>query len=160
MIRCSSPGPALYHQVRCGRGGHPFVLYKLRTMQVGAETNAEPGWTRRDDPRRTALGAVLRRFNLDELPQLWNVIRGDMSLVGPRPERPELVIRFSREIRGYGSRHLVLPGITGLAQVKGWRGDTCLRERLRHDLDYLRRWSPVLDLAILARTTVALRNAY
>ncbi len=160
IIRRTSPGPAFYRQIRCGEGGRPFTLYKLRTMVVDAEAQTGPVWTRPDDPRRTRFGAWLRRSNLDELPQLWNVLRGDMSLVGPRPERPEFVEKFRDEIGRYMWRHAGKPGMTGWAQIHGLRGQTDLRERIRYDLWYLENWSLALDFKILARTLTARQNAY
>lgn len=159
-VRRTSPGPAFYRQVRCGENGRPFVLYKLRTMVVNAEAETGPVWTRPDDPRRTRLGAWLRRWNLDELPQLWNVLKGDMSLVGPRPERPEFVERFRDQIGRYMWRHASKPGLTGWAQIHGLRGHSDLAARIRHDLWYLENWSLALDFKILARTLAARTNAY
>jgi exopolysaccharide biosynthesis polyprenyl glycosylphosphotransferase len=154
MIRYSSPGPVLYRQQRCGWRGQPFTMFKLRTMAVDAETESGPVWSRRDDPRRTRLGAWLRRYSLDELPQFWNVLKGDMSLVGPRPERPVFVERFRDEIGGYMWRHGCRPGMTGWAQVNGLRGDTSLKARIRHDLWYLENWSLALDFKIVLRTVL------
>ncbi len=159
-IRRTSPGPAFYRQVRCGENGRPFVLYKLRTMVANAEAESGPVWTRPDDPRRTRFGAFLRRWNLDELPQLWNVLKGEMSLVGPRPERPEFVERFRDEIGRYMWRHASKPGMTGWAQIHGLRGQTDLNERIRYDLWYLENWSLALDFKILARSFGARANAY
>jgi exopolysaccharide biosynthesis polyprenyl glycosylphosphotransferase len=152
LVRCSSQGPAFYQQTRCGERGRPFLMWKLRSMRADAEAGSGPVWPTAGDPRVTRLGAFMRRHHLDELPQLWNVLKGDMSLVGPRPERPFFVARFHREIDGYLLRHAVRPGITGWAQVHGLSGDTCIRERLRHDLAYIDRWSLAFDLRILAST--------
>lgn len=160
IIRRTSPGPAFYRQTRCGEGGRPFTLYKLRTMVTDAEAATGPVWTQPDDPRRTPFGAWLRRWNLDELPQLWNVLRGEMSLVGPRPERPEFVEKFRDEIGRYMWRHAGKPGMTGWAQIHGLRGQTDLRERIRYDLWYLENWSLALDFKILLRTLSARKNAY
>lgn len=154
LIRLDSRGPVLYRQVRVGRRGKPFRLLKLRTMVQGAETDG-PIWSRRGDPRVTRVGGYLRRTGLDELPQLYNVLVGDMSLVGPRPERPEFVAQFEREIPGYAGRHRMRPGITGWAQVHGLRGDTSVAERTRYDLEYIQRWSLYLDLKVLIRTPFA-----
>ncbi len=151
LIRLDSGGPVLYRQVRVGRGGKPFRLLKLRTMAQDAETDG-PIWSRRGDPRVTRVGGWLRRTGLDELPQLYNVLMGDMSLVGPRPERPEFVAQFEQEIPGYAGRHRMRPGITGWAQVHGLRGDTSVAERTRYDLEYIRRWSLYLDLKVLLWT--------
>jgi exopolysaccharide biosynthesis polyprenyl glycosylphosphotransferase len=151
LIRRDSRGPAFYRQVRVGRGGRPFQMIKFRTMIQGAETNG-PIWSRRHDPRVTRVGGWLRRTGLDELPQLYNILRGDMSLVGPRPERPAFVAQFEGEIPGYAGRHRMRPGITGWAQVHGLRGDTSVPDRTRYDLEYIRGWSLWLDLKILLRT--------
>lgn len=159
LIRLDSPGPALYRQRRIGSDGRVFWMLKLRSMRHDAEQNG-PGWTVPGDPRVTRLGQWLRRSNLDELPQLWNVLRGEMSLVGPRPERPEYVNQFKRSVPRYMRRHLVKSGITGLAQIAGLRGDTSISERTRYDLYYIENWSIWLDLRILVRTLFAWRNAY
>jgi Undecaprenyl-phosphate glucose phosphotransferase len=160
-IRLTSPGPVLLHQERMGLDGRRFQLVKFRTMRADAEAETGPVWTRRDDERRTRVGAWLRRFNLDELPQLLNVLRGEMSLVGPRPERPVFVDDFRRRIPGYMLRHKVKAGMTGWAQVNGWRGDTSLEKRIEYDLYYIERWSLVFDAKILLRTLYrGFTNAY
>lgn len=151
-VRLSSPGPALFRQTRVGLAGRPFTMLKFRTMALDAESRTGPVWAATADPRATPLGRWLRRTSLDELPQLVNVLRGEMSLVGPRPERPEFLAAFEAQHPGYGVRHLVRPGITGLAQVEGWRGATELGPRLECDLLYIRHWSLGLDVAILVRT--------
>ena len=148
----TSGGPVLFRQDRTGLDGRVFPMLKFRSMRHDAEAGSGPVWSRRDDPRRTRLGAWLRRTNLDELPQLWNVLRGDMSLVGPRPERPVFIEEFRREIPGYMLRHKVKAGLTGWAQVHGWRGDTSLHERVEHDLYYVQNWSLGLDVRILLMT--------
>ena len=160
FIKRSSPGPVFYRQERCGEKGRAFRLYKLRTMPVDAEENSGPVWASPDDPRRTAVGAFLRRHNLDELPQFWNVLKGDMSLVGPRPERPHFVEQFKEDINRYMSRHVSKPGMTGWAQVNGLRGQTDLKKRIEYDLWYLENWSLSLDFKILARTFFTRDNAY
>jgi len=163
LVRLSSPGPVLYRQERMGLDGRPFRMLKLRTMREGAEAATGPVFARRGDPRTTAVGRVLRRLSLDELPQLWNVLRGEMSLVGPRPERAPFIEEFRRRLPGYMLRHAVKSGMTGWAQVHGLRGESCLEERLRYDLEYIDRWSLFLDLEILGRTAVQVvvgRNAY
>jgi Undecaprenyl-phosphate glucose phosphotransferase len=155
-------GPVLYRQRRVGLDGREFDMLKLRTMRVDAEDDGA-GWSRPDDPRRTRIGAWMRRLSLDELPQLWNVLRGDMSLVGPRPERPVFIREFRREIPGYMLRHTVKSGMTGWAQVHGWRGDTSLHERIEHDIYYIQNWSVGLDVQILLMTLWSVlrgRNAY
>ncbi len=159
-IRRSSAGPVFYRQERCGENGRRYTLYKLRTMQEGAEDATGPVWATENDPRRTAVGAFLRRHNLDELPQLWNVLRGDMSLVGPRPERPHFVEKFKEDISGYMWRHVSKPGMTGWAQVNGLRGNTSIEERIKYDLYYLENWSLSFDFKIIVKTFVAHRNAY
>jgi Undecaprenyl-phosphate glucose phosphotransferase len=160
-IRLTSPGPVLLRQERMGLDGHRFPLLKFRTMRVDAEAASGPVWARPDDDRRTPVGTILRRFNLDELPQLLNVLRGEMSLVGPRPERPVFVEDFRRRIPGYMLRHKVKAGMTGWAQVNGWRGDTSLEKRIEYDLYYIERWSLFLDLKILVQTFYrGFTNAY
>jgi putative colanic acid biosynthesis UDP-glucose lipid carrier transferase len=151
-VRLSSPGPVFYRQERVTWNGDRFAMLKFRTMPVVAEAGSGPVWSSRDDGRATPFGAFLRRFSLDELPQFINVLRGEMSIVGPRPERPEFVERFRREIPGYMQKHLVKAGITGWAQVNDLRGDTDLRERIRHDLYYIENWSLWFDLRIIALT--------
>ena len=161
-IRLETGSPVLYRQRRVGLDGREFDMLKFRTMQNDAEQGGA-GWSRHGDPRRTRFGALLRRFSLDELPQLWNVLRGEMSLVGPRPERPVFIEEFRREIPGYMLRHKVRSGMTGWAQVHGWRGDSSLRERIEHDIYYIQNWSPGLDLQILLRTIGSVlrgRNAH
>jgi exopolysaccharide biosynthesis polyprenyl glycosylphosphotransferase len=150
-IRLDSPGPALIVQERVGLSGRTFPMLKFRTMRIDAEREG-PGWTRPGDPRRTRVGAWLRRFSLDELPQLWNVAVGHMSLVGPRPERPTFVERFRASVPSYMLRHHVRAGITGWAQVNGLRGDTPIDRRIEHDLFYINHWSFAFDLRILALT--------
>ncbi len=151
LIKLTSPGPVLYRQERCSLNGRPFRMLKFRTMRVDAEA-AGPAMTRPDDPRRTRLGTLLRATNLDELPQLFNVLRGDMSLVGPRPERPVFVNQFKKTIPNYMARHAVKCGMTGWAQVNGWRGNSSLRKRVQYDLYYITHWNPLFDLRILVLT--------
>lgn len=160
LIKRESPGPVFYSQERCGEKGKPFALFKLRTMKDNAEDGTGPVWAAENDPRRTAVGAFLRRHNLDELPQLWNVLRGDMSLVGPRPERPHFVEQFKEDVSQYMSRHVSRPGMTGWAQVNGLRGNTSITERVKHDLYYLENWSLAFDFKIIMRTFLARKNAY
>ena len=151
-LKLTSPGPVLYQQERMGVDGRRFKMLKFRTMRVNAEEETGPIWARPDDPRRTALGVFLRRTSLDELPQLFNVLRGEMSLVGPRPERPSFVEEFRRRVPGYMLRHKVKAGITGWAQINGWRGDTSIEKRIECDLYYIERWSLGFDLKILLQT--------
>jgi len=151
-IRLTSPGPALFVQSRVGRKGKIFRMYKFRTMRRSPETESDRLWTAANDPRCTRFGAFLRRSSLDELPQFFNVLRGDMSVVGPRPERPFFCVKFTHEIRRYSDRLRLQAGITGWAQVHGYRGDTSMRRRVACDLYYLRHWSFLLDLRIIFRT--------
>jgi lipopolysaccharide/colanic/teichoic acid biosynthesis glycosyltransferase len=165
-VRLTSRGPVLFRQRRVGQAGETFAMLKFRSMRVAGDDRfvpargAAPGGVEGAD-RRTAVGRVIRRTSLDELPQLWNVVRGDMCLVGPRPERPEHVARFSGEVAGYAARHRVRVGLTGLAQVEGSRGATsCIATRAQLDNAYIESWSLGLDLRILGRTVGAvLRGA-
>ncbi|MEB3299783.1 MAG: undecaprenyl-phosphate glucose phosphotransferase [Candidatus Sericytochromatia bacterium] len=148
-----TPGPIFYAQERMGRDGRLFSIYKFRSMRMDSEDRTGPVWARPDDNRVTRVGRVLRRFSLDELPQLWNVLRGDMSLVGPRPERPYFVDRFRQEIPKYMDRHLVRSGLTGWAQINGLRGEEgSIEERTRYDIYYVENWSWLFDLKIMLRT--------
>jgi exopolysaccharide biosynthesis polyprenyl glycosylphosphotransferase len=158
LVRVSSRGPTLFKQERIGRNGKLFTLLKFRTMQCSGPVESDTLWTTKNDPRCTPVGAILRRFSLDELPQLINVIRGEMSLVGPRPERPHFVAKFRSNIQKYNLRHSCQVGMTGWAQVNGFRGDTSIPDRLRHDLYYIRNWSFGLDLRILLRTMFTALN--
>jgi putative colanic acid biosynthesis UDP-glucose lipid carrier transferase len=162
-VKLTSPGPVLYRQVRLTRDGRPFQMLKFRSMPVRAEADSGPVWAKPGEQRATAVGAFLRRTSLDELPQLFNVLAGHMSIVGPRPERPVFVERFKHEVPGYMRKHLVKAGITGWAQVNGWRGDTGLAERIEHDLYYIENWSLWLDLKIILLTPLkglVHQNAY
>lgn len=160
LVKRSSPGPVFYRQIRCGIAGKPFTIFKLRTMPVDAESETGPVWATPDDPRRTRIGEFLRKWNLDELPQFWNVLVGDMSLVGPRPERPHFVEQFKDDIGHYMTRHISRPGMTGWAQVNGFRGNTSIEDRVQHDLYYLENWSLSFDLKILIQTMFNRQNAY
>jgi len=151
-IRLDSPGPVFYRQDRVGRDRRVFQILKFRSMHVGAERETGPVWAPSGDPRRTRMGSFLRTWSLDELPQLLNVLKGDMSLVGPRPERPYFVDRFEELVPGYFDRHRVKSGITGWAQVNGLRGRVPIEERTRYDLYYVANWSLLLDLRILLMT--------
>jgi Undecaprenyl-phosphate glucose phosphotransferase len=162
-VRFTSPGPILYRQDRMGLDGQSFRMLKFRTMRVDAEEESGPVWARAGDARRTPIGAFLRRFSLDELPQFVNVLRGEMSVVGPRPERPVFVERFRQTVPGYMLRHKVRSGLTGWAQISGLRGNTSLDKRIEYDIQYIERWSFWLDLKIIALTVVRVlsdRNAY
>jgi Undecaprenyl-phosphate glucose phosphotransferase len=154
LIKRGSRGPVFYTQERMGLDGKAFHVFKFRSMYVGAEDDTGPIWARDDDPRCTPVGKWLRRLDLDELPQLWNVLRGDMSIVGPRPERPYFVAQFKHRIPQYMLRHKVKAGITGWAQVNGWRGNTSLEKRIEYDLYYIENWSVGLDLKIMWLTVV------
>jgi putative colanic acid biosynthesis UDP-glucose lipid carrier transferase len=162
-IKLTSPGPVLYRQTRITWNGASFEMLKFRTMPIDAEAQTGPVWADKASPRATPFGALLRRWSLDELPQLINVLRGDMSLVGPRPERPEFVDRFKREIPRYMQKHLVKAGITGWAQVNDYRGNTDLHARIQFDLYYIENWSVWFDLRIMALTVLHIlrsRNAF
>ena len=151
-VYCESPGRILYRQRRLGRNGKVFDLIKIRSMRLDAEANGQPGWTVLNDPRMLRVGAWLRKWNLDEVPQFWNVLMGNLSLVGPRPERPELIALWKHKISHYNARHAAKPGMTGWAQVNGLRGDTDLTERVKYDLWYLEHWSILLDVQIMLMT--------
>lgn len=158
MIYRESPGPIFYRQRRLGANGKCFDMIKLRSMKLDAESTGV-GWTVKDDPRCLKVGAFMRKTNIDEIPQFWNVLMGDMSLVGPRPERPELIEEFKEEIPHYNARHNIKPGITGWAQVNGLRGDTDLSERVRYDLHYIENWNVAFDFQIMALTFVKREGA-
>lgn len=160
LVRLESPGAIFYRQRRTGIDGRTFEIIKIRSMKLNAEQGTGAKWCVKDDPRRLRVGAFMRKWNIDELPQFWNVLKGDMSLVGPRPERPELIKNFKHEIPHYQARHNAKPGMTGWAQVKGWRGDTDLSERIKCDLWYLENWSLMLDMQIMVLTLLRRENAY
>ena len=151
-IRLTSPGPVLFAQDRVGLNGRLFRVYKFRTMTAGEPGEGDTRWTTSNDPRRTRLGAILRATNLDELPQFFNVLKGEMSVVGPRPERPYFVKKFQDDVAQYNTRHYLKVGITGWAQVNGWRGDTSIAKRVEHDLYYLKNWSLWFDIKIICLT--------
>jgi len=152
LVKLTSKGPVLYRQERMGIDGKTFGMLKFRSMRVDAEDMTGAVWAVKNDDRRTPIGTFLRSTSIDELPQLWNVVVGDMSLVGPRPERPVFVNQFRNQIPNYMLRHKVKSGITGWAQINGWRGDTSLEKRIECDLYYIRNWSPWLDIKILFLT--------
>ncbi|MBM4169685.1 MAG: undecaprenyl-phosphate glucose phosphotransferase [Ignavibacteria bacterium] len=163
LIKLTSKGPVFYHQERVGLDGTSFRVMKFRSMRIDAETTTGPVWAQKDDPRTTSVGKFLRRWSLDEIPQFINVLRGDMSIVGPRPERPHFVAQFQKEIPKYLDRHRVKTGITGWAQVNGLRGNTPIDERTKYDIYYVENWSLVLDLKIILKTIRAVffgENAY
>lgn len=162
-IKVTSPGPVFFIQERVGLNGRVFPMLKFRTMQVGTREDGDTRWTCENDPRRTSIGSFLRSTNLDELPQFINVLKGDMSIVGPRPERPHFVEKFLEEFDRYNFRHTFKAGITGWAQVNGWRGDTSIAKRVEYDLYYLRNWSLTFDLQIITMTLLRIfnsKNAY
>ncbi len=152
MIKITSPGPVIFKQERIGLHNKPFYMYKFRTMEVQSPKEERKAWTIKDDPRVTPFGRFLRRLSLDELPQLFNIIKGDMSLVGPRPERPLFVEKFKEEIPRYMVKHQVRPGLTGWAQVCGYRGDTSIRKRIDYDLYYIENWTLGFDFKIMFMT--------
>ena len=154
LIRLTSPGAVFYRQERMGLDGKSFIIYKFRSMFRDAERETGPVWASQDDPRCTPIGRLLRQTNFDELPQLWNVLRGDMSLVGPRPERPYFVSQFKQRIPQYMLRHKVRAGLTGWAQVNGWRGNTSIEKRIEYDLYYIENWSVSLDFKIMCLTVL------
>ena len=159
IVYLESPGPVFYRQRRTGRNGKAFDIVKIRSMRLDAERDGKAGWTVRDDPRRLKIRALMRQWNIDEAPQFWNVLKGEMSLVGPRPERPELIATFKHEIPYYNARHNAKPGITGWSQIHGLRGNTDLSERINYDLWYLENWSVILDLQIMCMTFFRHQNA-
>ena len=152
LVKMTSKGPLIFKQERVGLHNKPFQMYKFRTMYVQTEVEERKGWTQKNDPRVTSVGRFLRKTSLDEFPQLFNVLKGDMSLVGPRPERPQYVEKFREEIPRYMIKHQVRPGMTGWAQVNGYRGDTSIRKRIEHDLYYIENWTLGLDIKILFLT--------
>jgi Undecaprenyl-phosphate glucose phosphotransferase len=153
-IRINSNGPIFYRQERMGLDRRPFMVLKFRSMHEDAERDTGPVWASQNDPRRTLIGSILRRFSLDELPQFFNILRGDMSLVGPRPERPFFVEQFKKRVPQYMLRHKVKSGLTGWAQVNGWRGNTSIEKRIEYDLYYIGNWSMLLDFKIIWLTII------
>jgi Undecaprenyl-phosphate glucose phosphotransferase len=163
LIKLTSPGPLIYRQERVGLHNKTFWMYKFRSMEVQPESEEKKAWTVKNDPRVTGIGRFMRKTSLDELPQLFNILKGNMSLVGPRPERPFFVEKFREEIPRYMVKHQVRPGLTGWAQVNGYRGDTSIRKRIEYDLYYIENWSIGLDVKILLLTFVKgfiNKNAY
>ena len=154
LVRFTSRGPVFYRQERMGLDGRPFMIHKFRSMYEDAESVTGPVFASENDPRRTPIGKLLRQSNVDELPQLWNVLKGEMSIVGPRPERPLFVAQFKDKIPQYMLRHKVKAGITGWAQVNGWRGNTSIEKRIEYDLYYIENWSVRLDLKIMWLTVI------
>ena len=152
LVKMSSPGPVIFKQERVGLHNKPFFMYKFRTMELQKESEEKQAWTVRDDPRVTKIGKFLRRTSIDEFPQLFNILKGDMSLVGPRPERPLFVERFKEEIPRYMVKHQVRPGLTGWAQINGYRGDTSIKKRVEYDLYYIENWTFGFDIKIMFLT--------
>ncbi|HIV23128.1 MAG TPA: undecaprenyl-phosphate glucose phosphotransferase [Candidatus Merdiplasma excrementigallinarum] len=152
LIKATSKGPVIYAQVRVGLHNQPFKMYKFRSMEVQSPSEEKKGWTTKNDPRVTPIGKIIRRTSIDEFPQLFNVLKGDMSLVGPRPERPQFVEKFREEIPRYMVKHQVRPGMTGWAQVNGYRGNTSIRKRIDCDIYYIENWTVGLDIKILFLT--------
>ncbi len=160
-IKIESPGPIIFKQERIGYNGKPFMMYKFRSMKVQEENEEKSQWTTEDDPRKTRVGSFIRRMSIDELPQFFNVLRREMSVVGPRPERPYFVEKFKKEIPKYMVKHQVRPGLTGLAQVNGYRGNTSIKKRIEYDIRYVENWSLALDIQIMFRTVFRRgKNAY
>lgn len=151
-IKCSSKGPVIFKQERIGLHNKPFMMYKFRTMEIQKSSTEKNGWTVKNDPRVTKVGKLLRRTSMDELPQLFNIIKGDMSIVGPRPERPQFVEKFKEEIPRYMVKHQVRPGLTGWAQINGYRGDTSIKRRIEYDIFYIENWTLAFDIKIMFLT--------
>ena len=163
LVKLTSKGPVLFRQQRMSLDGQVFDILKFRTMKLDAEKDTGPVWAKANDDRRTPIGAFLRSTSLDEFPQFLNVLVGDMSIVGPRPERPEFISEFKTTVPRYMLRHKIKAGITGWAQVNGWRGDTSLQKRIQYDLYYIENWSLGFDLRIMLLTVVrglVHKNAY
>ena len=151
-VKCSSKGPIIFKQERIGLHNKPFEMYKFRTMEVQKPGAEKKGWTVKNDPRVTKVGRLLRKTSIDELPQLFNILRGDMSVVGPRPERPQFVEQFKEEIPRYMVKHQVRPGLTGWAQINGYRGDTSIKRRIEYDIFYIENWTLSFDVKIILLT--------
>lgn len=151
-VKVSSQGPVIFKQERVGLHGKTFYMYKFRSMEQQKASEEKKAWTVKDDPRVTKVGRILRKTSIDELPQLFNILKGDMSLVGPRPERPHFVDKFKEQIPRYMVKHQVRPGLTGWAQVKGYRGDTSIRKRIECDLYYIENWTLWFDIKIIFMT--------
>lgn len=151
-VKLTSPGPVIFKQERIGLGGTPFMMFKFRTMKVQTDADEKKGWTTKGDPRVTRIGGFLRRTSIDEMPQFFNIFIGQMSLVGPRPERPQFVEKFKEQIPRYMVKHQVRPGLTGWAQINGYRGDTSIRKRIDYDIYYIENWSMAFDFKIMLGT--------
>ena len=160
-IKLTSRGPIIFKQERIGHNGKPFMMYKFRSMKVQDPSDEKSEWTTKDDPRKTLVGNFIRKNSIDELPQFFNVLKGDMSVVGPRPERPYFVDQFKKDVPKYMVKHQVRPGITGWAQIHGCRGDTSIKKRIAYDIEYVENWHMGLDLAIMIKTALKKNpNAY
>lgn len=160
-IKLTSPGPIIFKQERIGHNSKPFMMYKFRSMKVQNPSEEKSEWTTKDDPRKTRVGEIIRKTSIDELPQFFNVLKGDMSVVGPRPERPYFVEQFKETVPKYMVKHQVRPGLTGWAQIHGCRGDTSITKRIEYDIEYVENWHMGLDLAIMIKTAVKKNpNAY
>ena len=160
-IKLTSPGPIIFKQERIGHNSKPFMMYKFRSMKVQNPSEEKSEWTTKDDPRKTRVGEIIRKTSIDELPQFFNVLKGDMSVVGPRPERPYFVEQFKETVPKYMVKHQVKPGLTGWAQIHGCRGDTSITKRIEYDIEYVENWHMGLDLAIMIKTAVKKNpNAY
>jgi Undecaprenyl-phosphate glucose phosphotransferase len=163
MVKLSSPGPVIFKQERLGRDKKSFQMYKFRSMRVQPGENEKYHWTTADDPRKTRFGSFIRKTSMDELPQFFNILKGEMSLIGPRPERPHFVEKFKEQVPKYMVKHHVRPGMTGWAQMNGYRGNTSIKKRIEHDIYYVENWSLILDVKIFFRTLINLfrdKNAY
>lgn len=163
MVKLSSPGPVIFKQERLGCDKKSFQMYKFRSMRVQPEENEKHHWTTADDPRKTRFGSFIRKTSIDELPQFFNILKGEMSLIGPRPERPHFVEKFKEQVPKYMVKHHVRPGMTGWAQMNGYRGNTSIKKRIEHDIYYVENWSLILDVKIFFRTLINLfrdKNAY
>ena len=160
-IKLSSKGPIIFKQERIGHNGKPFMMYKFRSMKVQDPDEEKSEWTTKDDPRKTKVGEIIRKTSIDELPQFFNVVKGDMSVVGPRPERPYFVKQFKETVPKYMVKHQVRPGLTGWAQIHGCRGDTSIKKRIEYDIEYVENWHLGLDLGIMIKTVLKKNhNAY
>ena len=160
-IKLTSPGPIIFKQERIGYSGKPFMMYKFRSMKVQNPNEEKSEWTTRNDPRKTKVGDFIRKNSIDELPQFFNVLKGEMSVVGPRPERPYFVNQFKESIPKYMVKHQVKPGLTGWAQIHGYRGDTSIDMRIQYDIEYVENWHMGLDLGIMIKTILKKNpNAY
>ena len=163
LIKLDSKGPIIFKQIRIGKNSKPFYIYKFRSMKSENEYIDDKKWTQKDDPRVTTIGKIIRKTSIDELPQFYNIFKGDMSLIGPRPERPYFVNKFRESVPKYMIKHHVKPGMTGWAQVNGYRGNTSIVKRIKYDIYYVENWSIMLDIRIFFKTLPALlndKNAY